>query len=88
MDHPLARHLAVSEQYKMLSAKLRGHYNYFGITGNRRALGRFLHEVERVWRKWLDRRSNRAAMDWPRFELLLRRYQLPWPRVVRSIYRQ
>jgi len=31
-----------------LVSKLRGHYNYFGITGNSRALGRFLHEVKRV----------------------------------------
>jgi group II intron reverse transcriptase/maturase len=83
-----ARHLAVSKQYKTLSAKLRGHYQYFGITGNRRALGAFLHEVERIWCKWLDRRSNRARMGWQRFELLLKRYQLPLPRVVHSVYRR
>lgn len=82
-----ARHLAVSEQYKTLSAKLRGHYNYFGITGNSRALGSFLDEAQRVWRKWLDRRSNRARMGWGRFRLLLQRYRLPTPRVVHSIYR-
>jgi RNA-directed DNA polymerase len=83
-----ARHLAVSEQYKTLSAKLRGHYNYFGITGNSRAMGSFLLEVKRTWRKWLDRRSNRARMDWHRFKLLLVRYQLPLPRVVHTIYRR
>ena len=44
--------------------KLRGHYAYFGITGNTRALSRFLHEVERVWRYWLNRRSARAKMVW------------------------
>lgn len=82
-----ARHLAVSEQYKTLSAKLRGHYNYYGITGNSRALGRFFHEVKRVWRQWLDRRSNRARMGWARFHLLQRRYRLPHPRIVHSIYR-
>jgi RNA-directed DNA polymerase len=58
------RHLSVHEQHKTLVAKVRGHYNYFGITGNSRALGRFLHEVKRVWRKWLHRRSNRARMTW------------------------
>lgn len=81
-------HLAVSEQYKTLAAKLRGHYNYFGITGNSRALGRFLHEVKRVWRAALDRRSARARMSWGKFRLLERRYQLPAPRVVHSIYRR
>jgi group II intron reverse transcriptase/maturase len=82
------RHLAVSEQYKTLSAKLRGHYNYFGITGNRRALGSFAHEVGWIWCRWLDRRSGRRHMGWQRFELLSRRYPLPPPRIVHSIYRR
>lgn len=42
----------------MLVAKVRGHYNYFGITGNSRALGRFWHEVKRVWKKWLGPASS------------------------------
>ena len=81
-------HLDVSEQHQALSAKLRGHYSYFGITGNSRALRRFLREVTRRWRRWLDRRSRRARMTWDRFNLLLRRYPLPTPRIVQSIYRQ
>jgi group II intron reverse transcriptase/maturase len=82
-----SRHLPVREQHKTLVAKVRGHYNYFGITGNNRALGRFLYEVKRVWRKWLHRRSNRARMTWERFNLLVRRYPLPWPHVVHSVQR-
>lgn len=82
-----ARHLPVREQHKTLVAKVRGHYNYFGITGNSRALSRFLHEVKRAWRKWLHRRSNRARMTWERFRLLVGRYPLPLPRIVHSVYR-
>jgi RNA-directed DNA polymerase len=82
------RHLPVREQHKMLVAKVRGHYNYFGITGNSRALGRFLHEVKRAWRKWLHRRSNRARMTWDRFNLLISRYPLPWPHIVHSVHRR
>jgi group II intron reverse transcriptase/maturase len=81
------RHLPVREQHKTLVAKLRGHYNYFGVTGNGRALGRFLHEVKRAWRKWLHRRSNRARMTWERFNLLVRRYPLPEPHIVHSVQR-
>ena len=80
------RHLAVAEQHKLLSSKVRGHYGYFGITGNSRALARFLHEVERLWRRWLDRRSSRTKMTWDRFRALLRRYPLPPPRIVHSAY--
>lgn len=81
-------HQPVREQHKTLVAKLRGHYNYFGITPNSRALGRFLHEVKRVWMKWLGRRSGRKRLIWERFTLLLGRYPLPWPRIVHSIYRR
>jgi hypothetical protein len=81
------RHLSVPAQHAMLVSKLRGHYNYFGITGNSRALGRFLHEVTRAWKKWLHRRSSRARMTWERFNLLISRYPLPWPRIVHSVQR-
>jgi hypothetical protein len=36
--------------------------NYYGIAGNSEALCRFLYEVRRLWRKWLDRRSHKARM--------------------------
>jgi RNA-directed DNA polymerase len=81
------RHLPVAIQQQSLAQKLRGHYGYFGITGNAAALGRFYYEVKRVWRLWLDRRSQRAKMVWPRFQKLLERYPLPPPVVVHSVYR-
>jgi RNA-directed DNA polymerase len=81
------RHAAVAAQHAALSLKVRGHYGYFGITGNSRALSRFVHETERIWRRWLDRRSGRAKMTWERFALLLRRSPLPTPRIVHSVYR-
>jgi len=80
------RHLKVRDQHEVLSLKLRGHYAYYGITGNADALARFQHEVKRIWRKWLDRRSHKAAMTWERFSRLLLRYRLPPPRVVHSVY--
>lgn len=75
------RHWKVFAQHRTLSQKLRGHYSYYGITPNGAAVSRFLHEVERVWRKWLDRRSQRARMTWTKFQKLLERYPLPRPRV-------
>jgi group II intron reverse transcriptase/maturase len=81
------RHEPVAEQHRELSWKLRGHYAYYGITGNARALGRFRHQVERTWRYWLNRRSSRAKMVWERFRRLLRRYPLPQVHIVHSAYR-
>lgn len=79
------RHLPVKAQHKALCSKLRGHYSYYGITGNFRALKRFKQKVQRVWRYWLDRRSQKRHMPWPRFNRLLRRYVLPKPTVVHSL---
>lgn len=79
------RHDALRDQHVRISQKVNGHYAYFGITGNARALGRFLHAVERVWHKWLARRS-RKGLPWPRFKRLLQRLPLPKVRVVHSIY--
>jgi RNA-directed DNA polymerase len=80
------RHFPVAWQHRQLSLKLRGHYAYFGITGNAQSLGRFLHCVERIWFKWLNRRSNRSGVGWDRFAPFLRRSPLPSPRVVHSVY--
>jgi group II intron reverse transcriptase/maturase len=81
------RHDPVREQHHDLSAKLQGHYGYFGITGNARALARFRREVERIWRMWLDRRGGKRRMSWSRFRRLLAYYSLPPPRIVHSTLR-
>jgi group II intron reverse transcriptase/maturase len=78
------RHRPVCEQHATLSQKVRGHYAYYGITGNMRMLKGFLCAVHRAWRKWLSRRNRQRDMDWDRFNRLLRRYRLPPPRIVHS----
>ena len=79
------RHDDVADQHRALTAKLRGHYGYYGIPGNTPSLSQFAHEVLRIWRKWLDRRSQRASMRWEKFNRLLDRYPLPQPRAVRTV---
>ncbi len=78
------RHRPVCEQHAILSQKVRGHYAYYGITGNSQALRCFLLAVHRAWRKWLDRRNRQREMTWDRFNRLLKRYPLPPPRIVHS----
>jgi group II intron reverse transcriptase/maturase len=81
------RHISLSEQQQKLNDKLRGHYAYYGVTGNSGALSRFLWEVQRRWRKWLYRRSRTRSMNWVRFRRLLQRYPLAGVRTVRSVCR-
>jgi RNA-directed DNA polymerase len=77
------RHRPLPEQWAALTAKLRGHYAYYGITGNSRCLGSFRHHAGRAWQKWLSRRSGRARIPWERFGALERRYPLPPARLPR-----
>ncbi len=81
------RHRPIAEQHKELCQKLRGHYAYYGITGNDLWMQRFRHGVKRAWQKWLHRRSRSSTdMPWDRFNRLLERYRLPPPRVIHSVY--
>ena len=81
------RHDALREQQSALAAMLRGHFGYFGITGNALALESFRKEALRAWRYWLARRGGKRRMPWERFWRLLGVYPLPRARVVRSVYR-
>jgi group II intron reverse transcriptase/maturase len=81
------RHLSLREQQQKLNEKLRGHYAYYGVTGNSAALSRFLHEVKCRWRKWLYRRNRLRSLNWSLFRRLIQRYPLAPVRTVRSIYR-
>lgn len=81
------RHEPIAKQHATLVQKVRGHYAYFGITGNRRSLSSFVRQVERRWRYWLARRGGRRRMTWEKFSRLLTRFALPSPRIVHSALR-
>lgn len=73
------RHRPVREQWLRISRALKGHSAYFGVMGN---LGRLLalrHATYRIWRNWLNRRSQRARVTWKKMRLLSERYPLPSP---------
>jgi RNA-directed DNA polymerase len=74
------RHLPIPEQQTHLAAMMRGHYAYYGITGNARRLSWYAYQVRRIWRKWLSRRGSR--FPWDRFNDLLKRHSLPAARIV------
>jgi RNA-directed DNA polymerase len=73
------RHLPVKEQHARLSAALRGHYAYYNLPGNTRALARFQYVIWCAWMKTLGRRSQRAAMNRQRTESMAKRWPLPQP---------
>jgi hypothetical protein len=65
------RHAPLPSQYRMLCAKLRGHFRYDGIRGNFPLLENVRRYAEQAWRYWLSRRSSKSAIDWEKFQKLL-----------------
>lgn len=78
------RHRPVPWQQQQLILKVRGHYQYYGITGNLRSLKCYYDQVRRLWRYWLNRRTRGHPMPWDRFASgILQHYPLPAPRIYR-----
>jgi RNA-directed DNA polymerase len=75
------RHRPILEQLARLSAKLVGHFAYYGITGNVWQLGRYRQQVMKTWHKWLQRRTRDGRPLWDRFNAFLARHPLPRARI-------
>ncbi len=67
-------------------SKLQGHYAYYGVTDNSRGIRRFDHEIRRILYKWLNRRGRRGCMNWDKFDLFLKKYPLPVPRIKVNLF--
>ncbi|NRB42493.1 MAG: group II intron reverse transcriptase/maturase [Pseudomonadales bacterium] len=74
-------HDPVAEQFRKLSSKLHGLYNYYGIIGNYRALWMLYEHVRRIWLRWLGRRTRNGYISWKKGESFLRVWQLPRPQI-------
>ena len=76
----------VKEWWQVLKAKLMGHYQYYGISGNMRLLSRYYGLTVRLAMKWLNRRCQKHSFSWEGFEAYLKHYPLPKPRIVHDLY--
>jgi RNA-directed DNA polymerase len=74
MHHP------VPEVAQWLGSVLQGHYQYYGVPFNSRALTSFRRQVVRLWFRTLRRRSQKSSLTWERMHRLQR--WLPQPRIV------
>src|SRR6201997_2138908 len=75
------RHESIREQVDHLNAVLRGHYAYYGIAGNIRALQKVYRAVERYWRKMLSSRSWHGEVWWKQFQQIKERLPLLRPKL-------
>jgi RNA-directed DNA polymerase len=62
MHHP------VPEQGKWLRSVVGGHFRYYGVPTNQRAMGGFRFQVAWLWFRTLKRRSQKSKLTWVRMQ--------------------
>ena len=65
--------------WEMAAAKLRGHYQYYGVSFNRPKLNHYYFAATQALYKWLNRRSQKRSFTWERFCRKLMNDPLPRP---------
>lgn len=78
--------ICINEIIESTKAKLRGHFQYYGITDNSGMLKEFKYHVEALLFKWLNRRSQKKSFNHDKFNQYLKMNPLPMPRITVSIY--
>lgn len=68
--------------WKTLAAKLRGHFQYYGVSENYVSIAKFYDRTTRLIHNWLNRRSQKQKMSWDKFSKYLKHYPLPRPKIV------
>jgi len=76
----------LKEWWKVLKAKLIGHYNYYGISGNYKSIQRYYRKTIYLTYKWVNRRSQKASFNFREFVEYLKRYPLPKPSIRCKLY--
>jgi len=74
------RHLHVEKTGMWLGAVLKGYFGYHAVPLNTQPLDGFRTEVIRLWKRSLERRSDKGAIRWDHMAVLARRF-LPRVRV-------
>ena len=80
------RHLRLTDLIGVLNSKLRGFYQYYGITGNWESMANFLYKTTSMLFKWLNRRSQKRSYTWEGFYEMLKVFPLVKPRIYVNMY--
>ncbi len=77
-------HRKIRDQSRDLAKKLLGHYQYYGVSFNYRAMSSLYFQVHERWQYWLSRRSGKKHLTWESFRRKTERFPLPRPRITKS----
>lgn len=77
---------SLKEIWKIFTAKLRGHVNYYGVSHNAKEVSKFLNESKRIVLKWLNRRSQRKSFTWEMYEKYIATHPLPAVKIMHRLF--
>ncbi|WP_249370315.1 group II intron maturase-specific domain-containing protein [Acaryochloris marina] len=72
--------------WQAIGRKMRGHFNYFGVSDNSPSLNCFEQKIHELLFKWLNRRSQRRSFNWGSFQRYRTRHPLPRPGRIVSLF--
>jgi len=78
--------VSIREWWKILIAKLRGYFQYYGVSGNMIWLEKYYTIVIRMVKKWINRRSQKKKYYWKQYREYLARHPLPQPKIYHNLY--
>jgi RNA-directed DNA polymerase len=74
-------HHSIPQQGEWLKQVVRGHFAYFAVPTNGRAISAFRYHVVNLWRRALMRRSQKDKTTWTRITQIADAW-LPMPRIL------
>lgn len=80
--------MKIKDIWQVLESKLRGHYNYYGVSSNSYEIQNFYYKTVLLTYKWMNRRSQKRSFNWDSFNKYLNKYPLPKPVLAVNMYDQ
>ena len=78
--------LQLKDWWKILQSKLRGHFQYYGVSGNYVSISKYYQLTLKLTKKWINRCSQKQSMNWEQFNQYLKTYPLPSPKIMFNLY--
>jgi group II intron reverse transcriptase/maturase len=76
----------LKQLWEMAAVKVRGHFQYYGVSWNYESIDKFRDKTEQLAFMWVNRRSQKRSFTWEHFKSFLDRYPLPKARIYYAFY--
>ena len=73
--------MKLQDWWQVLRQKLKGHYDYYVISGNMVGIGKFYKKSISLAYKWINRRSQKRNFNWEQFYRFQKYTPLPEPKI-------